>query len=1031
MNITKNAISKPVTVIILTIAIMVIGVLGYLQLSINLLPDITYPMVKVYVTWSGATPEEVEDNIATVIERKIATVDDLDYVESQCTEGLYSLQIYFSYNADRDIAYQDVISKLGQVRKLLPKDAEEPFVFKSDPSQLPVMDLLITSDQIDMTKLRTYVENELQDQFTSIEGTAGTEISGGLKREIRVHINPVKLQGFGLSVEKVAQRLKDENLELLGGRVTSERRDYIARTVGEYSRVSELENLIITKGNNDGTVLLKDVANVVDAHSVQRIKTKFNQQEGVKLSVFKQTGANTIEVSDLVSKKLIDLEGFIPPSIKMDIIFDQAEYIRSSVAGVRDAVLIASVLVVIVIAFFLTGWKRVFIVALTLPVTLLGTIFFMNLLNFSINIFSLGGLVLAITVLLDDAVVVMENITRIQEDEPEEKYPVEKGSTQVAKAVTMATFTFIALFLPFLLVPGLTSLLFRELIIIIAIALALSRTVSQTITPSITALLFPQNKPAYVKKGFISKFTDKLLSKLVFIYNPILRISLKLRWIVMIIVLGFFVLGIYFLQQIGSEFLPKADDGLITIKLKMPTGSSMEQTHKVILQVEDFVKQQPYIENYSSLSGGKIWGLVTYEIANEGEVNIQLVKPDKRPKTTDEYAEWIIPLIQQNIKFPGLKIKAFHTKLKGIKQTGEFDIEVEVIAPRSEPIENIYDNTLQVSGLLKQVNGLAGVDVSIDITKPEYQIFVDRTKAIDQGLTLNQVANTIKSSIDGNIPSQFKERGYYYPIRIVVDESEIKSINDIENLSLYPINGSKIRLNSIAKVEQRSGPLEIDRKDQNRVIKATANVSGRTVGEVTTDIEKLLTKFTLPSGYRINFGGQSQMLKENFQTMIIILIIAMFFAYVILVVNFESFIKPIMILIRIPLSLVGVSFALYLTNQPIGVTVMIGFIILAGIEINQGVLLITFIDQLREEGMSLLEAIQKAAIVRLRPILMTDIVGIIGLLPLALSIGEGTELLKPMAIAVIGGLVFGLILVFLFLPALYYIFEKKRYRKTV
>jgi HAE1 family hydrophobic/amphiphilic exporter-1 len=374
-------------------------------------------------------------------------------------------------------------------------------------------------------------------------------------------------------------------------------------------------------------------------------------------------------------------------------------------------------------------------------------------------------------------------------------------------------------------------------------------------------------------------------------------------------------------------------------------------------------------------------------------------------------------------------MKVFHTKLKGIKQTGEFDIEVEVIAPRSEPIENIYENATRVAGLLKQVDGLTGIDVSIDITKPEYQIFVDRTKAIDQGLSVNQVANTIKSSIDGNVPTQFKEKGYYYPIRIVVDEADIKSINDVENLSIYPNNGSKIRLNTIARVEQRSGPLEIDRKDQNRVIKATANVSGRTVGEATADVHKLLSTYTLPAGYKINFGGQSQMLSENFRTMIIILLIAMFFAYVILVVNFESFIKPLMILIRVPLSLIGVSLALYLTHQPIGVTVMIGFIILAGIEINQGVLLITFIDQLREEGMNLMDAIQKAAVVRLRPILMTDIVGIAGLLPLALSIGEGTELLKPMAIAVIGGLMFGLLLVFLFLPALYYIFEKGKGKK--
>jgi hydrophobe/amphiphile efflux-1 (HAE1) family protein len=1031
VNLSTSAIKRPASVIILMIAIVVVGVLGYTQLATNLLPDITYPMVKVYVTWRGATPEEIEDNIATIIERKVATVDDLDYMESQCTEGLYALQVNFTYNADRDVAFQDVLSKLGQVRKNLPKDAEEPLVFKADPSQLPVMDLLITSDQMDLTKLRTYVENELQDQFTSIEGTAGTEITGGLKREIRVHIDPIKLQGYGLSVDKVAQRLRDENLELLGGRVTSSRRDYIVRTVGEFSKVGELENLIISKGKNEGLVLLKDIADVKDAYAVQRLKNKLNQIEGVKLSVFKQTGANTIEVSDLVSKKLEELKNIIPPSIKLDIIYDQADYIRAAVTGVRDAALIAAMLVVLITAFFLTGWKRVVIVSLTLPVTLLGTFFFMQLLNFSINIFTLGGLVVAITVLLDNCIVVLENITRIQEEEPEELQPVQKGAAKVSGAVLTATLTFIALFLPFLLVSGFVSLLFSELIITVAITITLSLVVALTLTPTLASLFFKEGKPVHVKKGIVSKLADGFITLIIKPYKPMLKWSLKFRWIVVLITLGFFFVGMIFLNKIGSEFLPKADDGLITIKIKMPTGSSMEETHKVISQLENFVKDQPYIDKYSSLSGGKIWGLVTYEIANEGEVNIQLVNPTNRPKTTDEYVEWLTPLVQQNVKSPGLKMKVFHTKLKGIKQTGEFDIEAEVIAPRSEPIENIYENATRVSGLLKQVNGLTGIDVSIDITKPEYQIFVDRTKAIDQGLSVNQIANTIKSSIDGNVPTQFKEKGYYYPIRIVVDETDIKSISDVENLSIYPNNGSKIRLNTIATVEQRSGPLEIDRKDQNRVIKATANVTGRTVGEATADVQNALSTFTLPAGYKINFGGQSQMLSENFNTMIIILLIAMFFAYVVLVINFEDFIKPFIILIRVPLSLIGVSLALYLTNQPIGVTVMIGFIILAGIEINQGVILITFIDQLREQGMNLIDAIQKAAVVRLRPILMTDIVGIIGLLPLALSIGEGTELLKPMAIAVIGGLVFGLLLVFLFLPALYYIFEKRKENKFI
>ena len=1026
MKLSIASIKRPAATIILMIAMIVVGILGYTQLATNLLPDITYPMIKVYINWKGATPEEIEDNIATVVERKIATVDDLDYIESQCTEGLYTLLVNFDYKADRDIAYQDVLAKMGLVRKQLPKDADEPLIFKADPSQLPVIELLITSDAMDLTKLRTYVENELQDQFTSVEGTAGTEVSGGLQREIRVFLNPLKMQAYGISVDKIAQRLKDENMELQGGRVTTDQRDFIARTVGEFKSVYDIQNLIVILSKNNSIIYLKDIADVKDAHAVQRLKTKMNKVEGVKLSVFKQAGANTVEVSNKVYQKLNELKASLPPSINMEVIYDQADYIRSAVSGVRDAALIVAILVVFVTALFLTGWKRVLIVALTLPVTLLGTFFFMKLLDYSINIFSLGGLVVAITVLLDNCAVVLENITRIQEEEPEEKHPVQKGVTQVSNAVMTATLTFISLFLPFLFIPGLTSLLFSELIITVAITIVLSLIVSLSVTPSITALLFKEEKAVHFKKGIISWLINKMMSGLIFIYKPLLRLSLKLRWIVMILVLGFFVLGIYFLQQIGSEFLPKADDGLIMVKVKMPTGTSMEQTDKVIQQIENVIKEQPGIEKYSALSGGKVWGLVTYEIANEGEVDIQLVPPSKRKINTDKFVEKLTPIVQQKVKFPGAKIKVMHTKMKGIRQTGEFDIEVEVMAPRSEPMENIYENASKIAGILRDVKGLTAVDVSIDITKPEYQIFVDRQKAVDLGFNVNQVATTFKSMVDGVVPTQYKEKGYYYPIRVVMNEKDIKSKKDLEDIVFVSSNGGNLNLSNIADVVQQIGPLEIDRKDQNRVIKATANVMGTSVGEATNVIKEKLANFNLPSGYKINFGGQSQMMLENIRSMILILVIAMFFAYVVLVINFENFIKPFIILIRVPLSLIGVSLALYLTNQPIGVTVLIGFIILAGIEINQGVLLITFIDDLRKEGMGLTEAIQKAAIVRLRPILMTDIVGIIGLLPLALSIGEGTELLKPMAIAVIGGLIFGLLLVFLFLPALYMIFEKRK-----
>lgn len=1026
MKLSITAIKRPAGTIILMAAIAVVGILGYSQLPTNLLPDITYPLIKVYITWSGATPEEIEDNVASVIERKMATVDNLDYLESQCTEGMYSLMVNFDYSADRDIAYQDVLAKMGLVRKQLPKDAEEPLIIKADPSQLPVMDLLITSKNMNLVKLRTWVENYLQDQFVSVQGTAGTDVSGGLKREIRVHLIPEKLQGYNITLERISQRLREENIELLGGRVISERKDFIARTVGEFKTVKEIEDVILQTNKTGSTVRLKDVAEVTDAYAIQRVKTKLGETEGVKLSIFKQAGANTVEVSDRVQERMKELRSILPPDVTMEVIYDQAEYIRASVSGVRDAALIAAILVVLVTAFFLTGWRRVLVIALTLPVTLLGTFFFMKILGYSLNILSLGGLVVAITVLLDNAVVVLENITRLQTEEPDERTPVQKGASQVAGAVLTATLTFVALFLPFLLIPGLVSLLFQELIITVAITILLSLIVALTVTPSLTALFFPEGKPISARQDLINRLTERTMESIVTFYKPLLDWALKHKWIVMLVVFILFVTGVYFLSLLGAEFLPRADDGLITVKVKMPSGTSVEQTDKTLRQIAEVVKNQPYVDRYSILSGAKVIGLVTYELANEGEVDIQLVSSKHRPMTTDEYVTRLGPIIQQQVKAPGAKIKVFHTKLKGLRSIGEFDIEVELLAPRSEPMENIYEYASLIANRLRSIPELSNLDISIDLTKPEYQILVDRKRAIDLGLSVNQIATTVKTMIDGAVPTRFKEEGYYYPIRVVLNEKDVISKKDIEDLRIFLPNGKVVFLRDVAQVIQSSGPIEIDRLDQARMIKVTATVATGSVGEATTKVQKALAEFSLPPAYQIKYGGQSQMLAENINAMILILIIAMFFAYVVLVVNFEDFIKPFMILIRVPLSLIGVSFALWLTRQPIGVTVMIGFIVLAGIEVNQGVVLVTFIDELREKGLKLHDAISKAATVRLRPILMTDIVGIFGLLPLALSIGEGTELLKPMAIAVIGGLIIGLMLVFLFMPPLYLIFEGRK-----
>ncbi len=1023
MNITRISITRPIAIGVLMAAAAVVGILGFSLLPVNLLPDITYPLIKVYVNWRGATPEDIEENVAEIIEPKMATVDNLDYLDSSCTEGLYSLQVNFDYSANRDVAYQDVTAKMGLIRKKLPRDAEEPIIIKADPSQLPVMELMVVSDRHDLVKLRTWVENDLQKRFSAVEGTAGTEVSGGMLREVRVVVNPHRMQAIGLTAEKLVQSIRDANIDLSAGRITGERKEYVVRTAGMFDSVRQIGDIIVASDKPGRNVYLRDTATVDDSHDVQRIITRLNGTEGVKLSIFKQAGANTIKVEEGIRNKINELKSVLPPGVRLGVIYNQAQYIRAANNGVRDAAIIAAFLVMLATWFFLSGWRRILIVFLAMPISLLLTFFLMNVFGYSLNILSLGGLVIAITVILDDAVVVLENITRLQEEKASDA--VERGANEVGPALTYATLTFMALFLPFLMVAGLVSLLFHELIIIIAVAIGFSRLVALTVTPMLASRLLTEHAAHAAKSGFRERFMDRLISR----YRRSITGALGHKGRVIAVTVVLFAAGLAVLPFIGSEFLPRADDGMIMVKVKMPIGTAMPETFQVVKNIEQEVKKLPDVENFSSLSGGKVWGLVTYEIANEGEVNIQLVPAGKRRLTTDQYVEKFGEQLQKAAKYPGAKVKVMHAKMKGIRQIGEYDVEVELRAPRSAPIRDMAQTAHAVMEKIKGIKGLANLDVSLDVTKPEFSIALNRDRLADLGLTVSQVANTARMLVDGTVASNYREEGYYYPIRVVLGEEKFRGKLDIANIPLMTVGGAPLYVSSVGTVNRSVGPVQIDRMDQMRVIKVTGSVPGGNVGSANAQVKKKLSDLALPAGWTMSMGGQARMMAENFKALALIISLALFFAFVILAIQFESLSVPLLLLVRIPLSLAGITAIMFVTGTPIGVTVLIGVVILAGMELIHGVVLITFIREKQAAGLSLDEAASTAATLRLRPILMTVAVGVLGLLPLAMNWGDGTELLQPMAVAVIGGLLFSLYLTFYFMPAAYVLLEERRVKK--
>ncbi len=1026
MKITEISLKRSVAVVVLAVAAMALGFFALMGLDVDYLPDIKYPMVKIHIYWSGATPEEIETNIADPVERGMATVDNLDYLDGSCIEGMYTLLVNFRYGVDVDVAYQDVLAVMGRVNRNLPPDIDPPLIIKADPSQLPVMEVTIASDRHSLVWLRDWADNWLADRLSAVPGTAGAEIVGGLEREIRVHLDPARLTAYNLSPDKVAAALKAENRQIFAGRVTVETREIIARTMGEFENLDEIRNTAVAHGPNGELVYIRDVAQVEDSHAELRVSTRFNGRPCVKVNVLKQAEANTVRVAQGVKAKLDQLRPEIPEGIEFGVVENQGDYVMGAILSVRDSAGLSAILVILVVYLFLGHWRQVAVMVIALPLTLLANFFVMKLAGFSLNIFSLGGLVVALGVILDNSIVVLENITRLKHEADALGHGgtqnlVLTGTAQVGPAIIASTLTFLGIFLPFLIVPGLAALLFKELVLVVASIVLLSLLVATTVTPLLTEWLVIR---AHARRltGLAAAF-DRIVDRMMAGYGHLLGFALRVRWLVIAAFVALFFLGFHWAKQAGSEFLPQPDDGRVMVKLKMPAGTSVAETDRILGGVADQLQGLPEIESVFIMAGGRVWGLATYEIAQEGEVDIQLVPKSKRDLTTGEFVEKITPLVKKAMA-PGAKLPVMQMKVKGIRQIGLQTVEIKV---QGSEIQPIYEFAQQAARTLNETPGLVNVNISMDMTKPEYRIYVDRARASALGIPVNQVAATLRTLIGGLVSTEYREGSEYYDIRVMVPEPSLKNKDDVEDLILETRGGRAIRVRDVAEVRRAVGPVEITRENQiKQVIVRADGATGVSAGDAIARAQTAVAALPRPDGVGFAMGGQAEMMAENSRTMRTILFFAALFAYVVLAIQFNSYVLPVLAMLGIPFALTGAFGALYAFHIPIGVTVMIGLVVMMGGIASQGVVLLTLAEEIRLGGKSALDAIRQAAPLRLRPILMTQLTTVLGLLPLALNLGEGGDMLKPMAIAVIGGLLYSLLLTLFFLPAAYGLAMKKK-----
>ncbi len=1018
MRLTRFAVQRRLATGAIVVALMALGYYGLRGLPVDFLPGITYPMIKVHIWWRGATPEEIDKSIADPIERQMATVDGLDYLESSAIEGMYTLLVNFRYGVDVDVAYQDALAAMARVARELPRDMDPPVVIKADPSQLPVVQLTVSSSRLDLVKLRTWVDEWLQDRLLSVPGVAGTEIVGGLKREIRVHLDPFALEKYGLSLQGVLKRLREENRDLFGGRVTVGAREIIARAMGEYASLDDIRNVVLAR-DGDAKVFVRDVAEVVDSHEEARVITRLDGKPCVKLSVLKQADANTVAVADAVNLKIRELGPSLPPDIALGMVENQADYVRAALNGVRNAAVEAGFLVVFIVFLFLGSWRQVLVIALTLPLTLLLNFGLMKIAGFSLNIFSLGGLVIAIGVLVDNSIIVIETITRRRRertDEPVNQLIIDSAD-EVGPAIVAATLSFLALFVPFLLVPGLVSLLFRELILVIAGIVVISLLMAVSVTPLISAIILGSAS----KKTKTTRF-ERFFENITDRYGSLLEILIRRRWLTVACFAVMVILGYLMMRGIGSEFLPQMDDGRIMVKVKLPTGASLAQTDRVLAAIEEKNRGDKRIESMFTLSGGKVWGLYTYEIANEGELNIQLVPRSRRNISTREFIDYLRPIVQK-IPVPGGNAMVMQMKLKGIRNLGEADIEVKL---RGQDFFKLHELASQTAAAMNRLEHFANMYVSMDMTKPEYRVYTDRRRAAELGVTVSDVAETMQALITGAVATRFRDGDEYYNIRLMVPENKILSRGDVENLPLEGNGGGYLRIRDVAEVKSAVGPVEIVRENQIKQVIVRGDAAGVSVGQALAELKSAMSSIEFPPGYESSFGGQAQMMAEMTRTVLGILAFALFFSFIVLAVQFNSLKLPALILGSIPFCLAGSVFLMQVSGLPLGATVIIGILIVVSATVNDGVLLLTYANEGRErEAMSPLGAVVQAAKIRLRPRVMTTVSTLAGLIPLALAIEQGGDMLQPMAVAAVGGLFMEIAVALFLMPCLYVLFNRE------
>ena len=1016
MSLSRISIRRPIGTLMITLCVIVLGLASVRSLPVDFLPRIIYPRIIVIVSYPGVNPTVMEEEVTKVLERELATTDGIRKIYSSSSEGRSFVNLFFRFDRNIDLAMQDTITKVSLARRGLPDDIDPPRVWKFDPAQLPILEFSLSSKTLTGTALRTWADEILVRDLLIVPGVASVEVMGGQREEIQVLVDFPRLQQMGLNINDVIKRLDDENREVSGGRVIGRGAEFLTRTMGRLSKPEDLENVIFHNAQGK-KVYLRDFARVEDGGERQRIFAWVNNDEAIKVVLLKQPDANTVDVAKGVHKRLASLrtQGLFPTDTQLKIMFDQSWFIKNSIRDVSTAIGIGGGLAILVVLFFLGSLRRTFIVGLSIPIALTVTFFLMKLSGLTLNIFSLGGLALGVGMLVDNSIVMLENISRHQQCGGDPIESAHAGAKEVESALWASAGTNLAAIVPFLFISGIAALLFREMVLTISFAMVISLLVALTLIATLSAKLLCIPRSSGIGRFFPIRIFQALIEWITNLYARALGGILRFRYLVLgLIVVGFTaIIPIY--GQVGTELLPPVDDHRATIYVRFPPGRTLEENTEVIRKLSDAALEMPESRSTFLVAGGRLYGRGVRTQATIGNVDVTV---DPEVKTLD-YVRKLNRKVRA-LGIPDARIFIRKSRVRGLN-VGNANHRRDIgISVRGDDLDTLNELGRELIERMKTVPGVTNVDRNLDDTEPEFRVRVDRERAAQFGLTVTEVGNTVRAAVDGVIATKLTRGDRQVDVRVRYAGAFIGSQSDIENLSLFPRSGEIIPLRHVAKVGSGMGPAAISREDQSRVLQVVADIEGRPLGDVAKDIRAVIRGMNLPPGYGILAGGEEEAMSENNRTMILLSALAIFLVFVVMAVQYESLSNPLVIILTVPMALMGGLLGLYFTNTAIGATVMLGVILLVGIVVNNAILLVEYIvQQRRDHGLPKLEAIREAGRLRLRPILMTSMTTIVALLPLAIGMGEGSEMMKPLGIVVATGLGFATFITLFMTPTLY------------